>query len=353
MSAIGIGILGWAHGHVQTYASLIKNFDDAEIIIAWDHDKARGQRCAENYGGDYSSHLEDVLDNPRVQLVIIGAETNRHPELCVAAAEAGKDIILQKPMALTLEGCNAIIEAVERSGVFFSLAFQMRYDPCNIKMKQMCEEGAVGRIGIVRRRHCLNLLFNESFFTGPTAWHVDPVQNLGMFMDDASHAADWLYWMLGQPVSVTAEIDNILTKVAPDDTGLAIYRFENGALGYILNSSVVWTSENTTEIYGDRGVLIQNYGDGPSSQPLPPHPIHLKYFDSRNKEAGWQDMGVSLPPTGHGWRIQNVIRNMLDEYKAGIVQVSARAGKISTEMILGAYQSAREGRRIALPLKPE
>jgi predicted dehydrogenase len=350
MSKLGIGVLGWAHGHVGSYAGLIKGFEDAEILMAWDHDQARGERCAESFGGGYSPDPADVLDNPDIKLVLIGAETNRHPEVCVAAANAGKDIILQKPMALSLEGCDAIIEAVERNGVFFSLAFQMRYDPCNVKMKQMCDAGALGKVGIVRRRHCLNLLFNESFFTGGTAWHIDPDQNMGMFMDDASHATDWLYWMLGQPVSVMAEIDNILSDVAPDDTGLAIYRFASGALGYVLNSSVVWTSESTTEIYGDQGVLVQNYGDGPSSGPLPPDPIHLKYYDAQNKDAGWQDLQQPLPPTGHGWRIQNVIRHMLDEYQQGIMQVPAREGKISTEMILGAYQSAAEGRRVALPL---
>lgn len=347
MSKLGIGVLGWAHGHVQTYAGLIKDFDDAELVMAWDHDSERGERCATNFGGGYSPDPADVLDNPDVKLVIIGAETNRHPELCVAAANAGKDIILQKPMALSADGCDAIISAVERNGVFFSLAFQMRYDPCNIKMKQMCAEGLLGKVGIVRRRHCLSLLFNDSFASGPTRWHIDPEQNMGMFMDDASHVTDWLYWMLGKPVSVFAEIDNILSTVAPDDTGLAVYRFDGGALGYVINSSVVWTSENSVEIYGDSGVLVQNHGDGPSNAVLPPNPIHLKYYDAENKDAGWQDMGQEIP-SGQGWRIQNVIRHMLDEYAQGKQQVPAREGKISTEMILGAYQSSREGRRVEL-----
>ncbi|MEN6643447.1 MAG: Gfo/Idh/MocA family oxidoreductase [Armatimonadia bacterium] len=349
MSKLGIGVLGWAHGHVGSYAGLIKDFDDAQLIMAWDHDQARGQRSAEQFGGGYSPDPSDVLDNPDIQLVIIGAETNRHPDLCVAAANAGKDIILQKPMALSSEACDDIIAAVEKNGVFFSLAFQMRYDPCNLKMKQMCDDGKLGKVGIVRRRHCLNLLFNEAFATGPSSWHIDPVQNMGMFMDDASHATDWLYWMLGEPVSVMAEIDNVLSTCAPDDTGLALYRFKNGEFGYVLNSSVVWASESTSEIYGDQGVLIENYGDGPSTAILPPNPIHLKYYDANNKDAGWQDLQQTIPP-GHGWRIQNVIRNILDEYKQGKIQVSARDGKISTEMILGAYQSATEGCRVALPL---
>jgi predicted dehydrogenase len=278
---------------------------------------------------------------------MVGAETNRHPEVCVAAANAGKAIILQKPMALSLDGCDAIIEAVERNGVWFSMAFQMRYDPANLKMKQMCDDGMLGKVAIVRRRHCLNLLFNEGFFKGRTAWHVDPEQNMGMWMDDASHAADYLYWMLGQPVSVTAEIDSLMTNVVFDETGVALYRFACGALGILFNSSAIWAAEATTEIYGDRGVLVENYGDGVSTTVLPPNPVHLKYYDSQDAEQGWQDQGIPVPP-GHGVRIQNVIRNMLDEYQAGKVQCSARDGKVSIAMILGAYEAAAAGERVCI-----
>jgi predicted dehydrogenase len=347
MSKIGLGVLGWAHGHVQTYAGLLVDSEEAQLLRAWDHDPQRGADCAEKFGGVYSPDLADTLNDPAVQLVIVGAETNRHPEVCIAAAEAGKDIILQKPMALSLAGCEAIVEAVERTGVYFSVAYQMRYDPCNLRMKQMCEEGLVGRVGLVRRRHCLSLLFNESFFKGLTAWHVDPEQNLGMFMDDASHAADWLQWMLGRPLTVMAEVGSLMTEVVFDETGVALYRFEGGALGILLNSSAVWAAESTTEIYGTRGVLIQNHGDGPSTAVLPEHPVHLKYYDSEKAEAGWQDQGLTVPP-GHGVRIQNVIGNMLREYKAGVQQVPAREGQVSVEMILAAYESAREGQRVAV-----
>ena len=349
MSAIGIGVLGWAHGHVGTYCGVMRDFDDAKLVASWDHDTARGESNVQNHGGRHCHAVEEVVGDPDVQLVIIGAETNRHADLCIAAAGAGKDIILQKPMALTLDDCDRIISAVDSAGVWFSMAFQMRYDPCNIKMKQMCDEGLLGKVGIMRRRHCLSMLFNPGFGTGQTAWHIDPAQNMGMFMDDASHAADWFYWMLGEPVSVMAEVDNVLTSHSPDDSGVALYRFAGGEMGILFNSSVIWTSENSVEIYGDRGVLVQNHGDAPSNAVLPPNPVHLKYYDSQNAETGWQDQQMWLPP-GQGWRIQNVIRNILDEYKAGKVQVSARDGKISTGMILGAYRSAAEGMRVALPL---
>ncbi len=351
MAKIGVAVLGYAHGHVTVYSKQIMGFDDFQLVACWDHDEQRGRESAEQFGIAYSPHIEDVVGRDDVQLCIVGAETNRHADCVVAAAEAGKDVILQKPMALTLADCDRIIEAVERAGIWFSLAFQMRYDPVNIKMKELCDSGAIGRVGIVRRRHCLNLLFNPNFGKGRTAWHIDPEQNLGMWMDDASHAADWLYWMLGEPTSVVAEIDNVLTSHAPDDTGMAIFRFRGGEMGFLFNSSVVWTSENTVEIYGDKGVIIENFGDGPSCFiPPPPGAIMLKMFQIDKKDEGWQIIPAVIPKS-QGERIANVARNILDEYKQGKVQVSAREGKISTAMILGAYESARQGRRIALPLE--
>lgn len=350
MNKIGVGVLSYAHGHVNTYSTEIKASDEAELIAVWDDNLERGKANADQFGAVFRPHLEDVLDDPAIELVIVASETNKHADLTVAACAAGKNVILQKPMALSLADCDRIIEAVDRNGVWFSLAFQMRFDPANIRMKQLVESGAVGKVGVIRRRHCISVLFSEAFVKGPTSWHIDPEANMGMWMDDASHAADFLYWMLGEPVSVVAEIDNVLTNVAPDDTGVAIYRFRNGEMGILFNSSVVWAGENTTEIYGDRGVVIQNYGDGPSlTVPPPPGAVALKYYDSQAPEKGWQDQGIPIPPD-HGARIQAVISNLLKAYRAGKPSVTAREGKVSTGMILGAYRSAREGRRIDLPL---
>jgi len=351
VSKIGIGVLSYAHGHVSSYSSEIVNFDDAEILSIWDDDIGRGEGAANSFGATFKPHIDDVLNDPAIQLVFIASETNKHADLTVAACEAGKDVILQKPMALSLADCDRIIDAVDRNGVFFSLAFQMRYDPANIRMKELIADGSVGRVGVLRRRHCIPVLFNEGFVTGPSKWHVDPEANMGMWMDDASHATDFFMMMLGEPVSVVAEIDNVLTNVAADDTGVAIYRYASGAMGILFNSSVTHAGENTTEIYGDRGVVIQNYGDGPSlTVPPPEGAVAVRYFDSTVPEKGWQDQGIPIP-AGHGVRIQAVARNILDAYKAGEPTVTAREGKVSTGMILGAYRAAREGRRVELPLE--
>ena len=244
---IGIGIISFAHGHANAYCNQMQTFDDVELVACWDDNVERGKAAATQYGMNYSPHLEDVINHPEIHAVIVTCETNRHAEMVAAAASEGKDILCQKPMALTLEDCDRIAAVVEKTGIKFMMGYQMRRDPANIAMKELIDSGVLGKIGVLRRRHCINALFNEGFVTGPSRWHIDPEKNMGMFMDDASHATDFIHWMLGKPTSVIAEIDNILTDVAPDDTGLAVYRFAGGEMAILLNTSVTLAGENTTE----------------------------------------------------------------------------------------------------------
>ena len=248
-------------------------------------------------------------------------------------------------MATTLEDCDRIIEAVNRTGVKFSLAFQMRHDPVNRKIKELVAQNVVGNIAVVRRRHCIPVLLNPNFVNGPSKWHIDPVANIGMFFDDATHAADWFYWIFGKPISVTAEIDNIVTDVAPDDNGVAIYRFENGIMGILFNGSTTVAGVNTTEIYGDEGTLVQDYGDAPStSAPRPENAIPLKYI--RQGDAAWTEFPMDIPK-GQGDRIAAIPRPFID-YIRGLSdeRVSPEEGRVSVEMVLAAYESARSGKRI-------
>ena len=346
---IGIGIISFAHGHANAYCNQMQTFDDVELVACWDDNAERGAAAATQYGMHYSPHLEDVINHPEIHAVIVTCETNRHAEMVAAAASEGKHILCQKPMALTLEDCDRIAEVVEKTGVKFMMGYQMRRDPANIAMKELIDSGVLGKIGVLRRRHCINALFSEAFVTGPSRWHIDPEKNMGMFMDDASHATDFIHWMLGKPTSVIAEIDNILTDVAPDDTGLAVYRFAGGEMAILLNTSVTLTGENTTEIYGDEGVVIQNYGDAPSCNiPRPADAVALKLYT--RDEPSWQDLGIPIPD-GHGERIGGVPRPFIDCLKNGTEpDVTVEDGRVSVEMILGAYRSAQEGRRVAFPL---
>ena len=306
-----------------------------------------GGRAAAAFGMEYRADSEAVAADPNIDAVIVATETNRHAQFVEQAAAAGKAILCQKPLATTLADCDRIIDAVKRGGVKFSVAFQMRQDPVNRKIKELVDANAVGKIAVVRRRHCIGVLNNESFFTGPTRWHVDPEANVGMFFDDAIHAADWFLWTFGPAKRVMAEIDNIVTNVAPDDNGVAIFRFESGAIGTLFNGSTTVAGVNTTEVYGAEGTIIQDFGDGPSTAaPRPAGAAPLRMI--RAGDSRWQEFHLPIPAS-QGERISGVPRPFID-YVRGLSDehVSAEEGRKSVEMILGAYRSAREGRRIAL-----
>ena len=339
--SIRLGVISFAHGHVLGYCRVIADYDDAQVVAAWDDDHERGQAQAAEFGLDWMPDLESMLARDDIDAVFVTSPTNQHARHVIAAAEAGKHVLLQKPMALTLEDCDAIIDALERTGVKFSMCYQMRGDPINQKMKALIDEGAVGNVAVIRRRHAIPALLNKGWAV-PGNWHIDPAQNMGMFMDDASHAADWFYWMLGRPVSVMAEIDNVVTDSAPDDNGVAIYRFAKGEMGILFNSSTQLAAEATTEIYGDAGTIHQNYGDAPSTIP-PPEGTPLKLF--RAGASDWERFDFPFVP--HGSRIHGVARPVVDFIKGeGPPLATAADGKVCIEMILGAYQSAREGRRV-------
>ncbi|MBN1352533.1 Gfo/Idh/MocA family oxidoreductase [candidate division KSB1 bacterium] len=341
---IGIGIISFAHGHSQTYCQRMLTYDDVRLVACWDDDESRGRMAAEKYGMAYSAHLDDVMRHRDIQGIIITCETNRHAEMALAAANAGKHILCQKPMALTLADCDRMAEEMQKAGIKFMMAYQMRHDPSNIRIKKLLDEGVLGKIGLLRRRHCIPVLLDENFLKGTSRWHIDPVKNMGMWMDDASHATDFIHWMLGRPVSVMAEIENTLTDVSSEDTGVAIYKFSSGAMAVLVNSSVTLAGENTTEVYGDRGVLIQNYDDAVSTAIAPPNGISLKLFTRDNPV--WMDLGIDIPAS-HGERIASVPRAFIDCIKYDTEPtVTAADGRISVEMILAAYQSAKEGRRI-------
>ena len=331
------------------YCQIMRDYDDAEVVACWDDNPERGQAAARQYNFAHRDTPQAIVEDPDIDAVMIGIETNRHADMVELAAGAGKHILLQKPMATTLADCDRIIKAVNESKVKFSMAFQMRRDPANIAIKELLRQGVVGQVSVIRRRHCIGVLLNESFVNSLSRWHFDPEANVGMFFDDASHPADWFYWLLGKPTSVISEIDQIITPIETDDTGIAVYRFGRGEMGFLFNSSVTVAGVNTTEIYGDKGTIIQDFDDGPSvTAPRHPSSVALRYI--RQGDTEWTVVPLEIPET-HGARIGNVPRPWID-YVRGLTEdtITAEEGRVSTEMVLGAYRSAQTGKRVHFPL---
>lgn len=347
--AVRLGIVSFAHSHVHRYIETIAGLPDATVVAGWDDDPQRGIAACHRHGIAFESDLDTLLRREDLDAVFVTSPTSQHAAHVIAAAQAGKGVLLQKPMALSLQDCDAIIDSTRRYGIKFSMCYQMRCDPVNQHIKALVDQGAVGNVAVVKRRHAINALLQPAFAQAGN-WHIDPVQNMGMFMDDASHAADWFYWMLGRPTSVIAEIDNVVTSSAPDDNGVAVYRFSAKEMGILLNSSTMIAAEATTEIYGDQGTIVQNYGDQASSAVgRPPGAVALKMF--RAGSEGWQcfDFPADMP---HSSRISAVPRPLIDYLQGqGDPLATAEEGRVCIEMVLGAYRASQEGGRVRFPLE--
>lgn len=340
-----IGILGFAHGHVGMYCSRWKEQPElgVKVVAGWDHDANRAADNCANFGIDNEPTVDALLARKDIDAVAIAAETSMHADLVEQAAKAGKAIILQKPIALEMDEADRIVAAVNKADVPFTLAWQMRVDPHNVKAKSLMESGEFGRVFMVRRRHCLGTQFMPNF---ETLWHVKPELNRDIFADDAAHPIDFLYWLLGKPVSVYAEMGTLLNPAVPNDNAIVLFRYADGAFSEASCTFVAGAGENTLEIACENGVIIGNYGDGPSNAVMPSGGIQLKWY--LHKEAKWTHSDVP-DIAGQGYRIAGLaapLAEFLHGKRPAIA--TAEEGRDVLRLVLSCYESVEQGCKIAL-----
>jgi predicted dehydrogenase len=343
---IGVGILGFAHGHVSAYCQQWRDRPelDTRAVAGWDHDAGRLQAAVNAHGVRPFSDVKDLLADPEVQAVVVSSETSYHPALVEQAAAAGKAIILQKPAALTLPEADRIVSAVKQHGVPFTMAWQMRVDPQNVKMKELLQAGTLGRVFMVRRRHTLSTHLWANF---ADLWHNKPELNRDIFADDAAHAIDFILWLLGKPDTVTAELATICDPRVPNDNGIAIFRYAGGPIAEVVGSFVSPAGENTTEVTAERGNIVQNYGDAPTAAaPRPDGSCGLKWYSVDSGAWTYSDIPS---PTSQGFRIAG-LAEPLAEFLHGKrpALATAEEGRTALRMTLACYVSSREGRRVSL-----
>ncbi len=343
--SIRLGILGFAHGHVGLYCAEWRRTGALQLVAGWDHDPARATAACTQHGIESAATPEILLAHPDITAVVIASETSRHAELVELAAAAGKAIILQKPVALTLAEADRIAEAVERTGVPFTLAWQMRVDPHNVQLKSLLAGGEFGRLCMIRRRHGLP---SQTWKDFDKTWHVQPELNRDLFADDSSHPIDFLYWLRGMPATVSAELSTMVNPAIINDNGIVILKYPDGALAEVSCSFVALAGENVTEVVCEHGVIIQNYGDLPScGVPRPPGGgVQLKWY--LQKTGDWT---VSDLPEikNHGERLTGLAAPLTEFLQGKRPAIAtAREGRDVLRIVLACYDSAAQGKRISL-----
>ena len=258
---IRIAKLSFAHVHARGYAGQIQENPETELVAVWDEEEYGGKQAAEEYNVPFYSDLDQVLDRDDIDAVVVNAITSDHPRVMIAAAEAGKHIFTEKALAITVDECDRIIEAVEGAGVKFMISLPSRCNPDLVLAKQALDDGLLGDLTFGRGRvaHSAGL---DQWFKGPSLWFGDAKRaGGGALFDLGCHRVDIIRWLMGEPKSTISKINNFTGNYPIDDNSVSVVEFANKALGVI---DVSWTHRsgpNMLELYGTEGSIVLDHGD--------------------------------------------------------------------------------------------
>jgi predicted dehydrogenase len=229
---ISVAFVGVAHIHTPGYLKLVQHHPGTQIKYVWDHDADRARKRAAEVGAAVPTDLNAVWSDPEIAAVVILSETNRHYELVLAAAKAGKAVYAEKPLGINARESREMAEALEKAGVIFTTGYFMRTDPKHLFLKSEIALGHFGQITRVRGSNCHNGSLGGWFDT-EYRWMADPkIAGVGAFGDLGTHKLDILMWLFGGIESVTADIRPVTHRYGDcDETGEALIRFESGVIG--------------------------------------------------------------------------------------------------------------------------
>lgn len=259
VNKIRFGFLGIAHIHANSYARVVKELPNSELKMVYDDNEKAGKDFANNFGAEYVKDYEKLLADKEIDAVIITAETSKHYKLAVRAAEEGKHVLCEKPIAMTLKEAEEVIRAAEKSGVKLQMCYVMRYHRTSILVKDLIDEGRIGKIVGIVGTNKLNISLPLQI-----DWFLNPkLSGGGAIMDHTVHLADLIRWYTGNEiVEVYTEVGkNVASGIPVEDNFLTTVTLENGVIGHIDGS---WSyasgfqtwGDVTMEVIGTEGVIL-------------------------------------------------------------------------------------------------
>ena len=269
-SCLRAGMISWAHIHAEFRSKALSEIPGAEVIAVADDNIERGQSAAQRFKvSHFHSDWRELIARDDIDVVFVHSENNAHVDQVLMAAEYGKDIFCEKPMATTLEDADRMVKAAADNNVELTVAFVSRFAQEAERAKQIVDSGILGDIVSARSIIGLAGLGEIGCPADMVAWMEDPVTGGGgAWIDEGSHAIDLLRWLVGDIESVSLLMTKkVKTHLPVEDEAVALLRFANGALGEVNTSwslAIDVGMRNVTELYGSKGSLIlENTSNSP------------------------------------------------------------------------------------------
>jgi predicted dehydrogenase len=347
--AIGFGIIGC--GMISRFhAKAVADIKGAKVAACFDSFTSAADKFGAEIGCKVYHDLDKMLADKSVDVVTICTPSGVHAEPAIAAAKAGKHIIVEKPLDITLKRCDAMIAAADKAGVVLSTIFPSRFHESSQLLKKAIEQGRFGRLTM---GDSYVKWFRTQEYYDSGAWRGTwALDGGGALMNQAVHSVDLLLWFMGPAVEVSAYTATLAHKrIEVEDVAVANVKFANGALGVIEASTATWPGElKRIEISGDGGSAILREED-----------LAVWKFakETKNDEAIRQKMagrtqtgGGAADPKAIGYHAHMLqFQDVLNAIKKGKKPlVDGPEGRKAIELILAIYKSAETGKPVKLPL---
>jgi UDP-N-acetyl-2-amino-2-deoxyglucuronate dehydrogenase len=339
------GIIG-AGNIAPIHATAIQNIPDSELVAVADNDLKHAQALVAQYGGVASNDYHDLLARPDVDVVTLCVPHYLHAPMTLEAAAAGKHVLCEKPMAISLAECDTMIAACEKAGVTLGVVFQGRFEPLAIQLKAAIDSGELGRILWVSANtfwHRTDAYYRSGPWRGTWAH-----EGGGVLINQAIHALDLLVWLAGSPSRVSGKIRTLNHQIEVEDCALASLEYENGQIGLVQASTIAIPGyPERIEIYGSQGSAIYHKGLGKLEWHfLDSNKDHTDEVEASNGAA--QPMDIS--PTAHIAQFKDFAEAVRNH---GRPKVSGKDGRLSIELMEAIYRSSRQNAPIDLPFLAE
>ncbi len=325
------------------FEAISRHGDRAELVDVCDTDCAALDVAVARTGVRGSGSLKKMLAQSDADCVVLTTPSGLHPAQAIQVSEAGFHVMTEKPMATRWKDGLAMVEACDRAGVHLFVVKQNRRNATLKLLKQAVEQGRFGRIYSVS----INVFWTRpQEYYDSARWRGTWEFDGGAFMNQASHYIDLLDWLIGPVESVMAYTGTLARNIEVEDTGVAALRWRSGAMGTLNVTMLTYPKnlEGSITILGENGtvrvagVAVNEIKHWQFAQPM--------QEDEQIANASYET--TSVYGFGHPLYYDNVIRTLRGESEA---ETDGREGLKSLELLIAMYLSARDGKRVALPLE--
>ncbi|HKW12815.1 MAG TPA: Gfo/Idh/MocA family oxidoreductase [Gemmatimonadaceae bacterium] len=327
----------------RNHFDALRKVDGLTLTAVCDIVPERARAAAEQEGVVGFTSFEELLERADCDVVSVCTPSGLHAAQGALAARAGKHVITEKPMAITLGQADDLVKTCDDAGVFLFVVKQNRLNPPVQLLRRAVDKGRFGRIYLANttvRWQRPQDYYDTAPWRG--TWEFDG----GAIMNQASHYVDLIQWLVGPVESVMAKTATQARRIEAEDSGVALLRFRSGALGVIEVNVLTYPRnlEGSITILGEKGSVKI----GGTAVNRVEHWLFADYDD----DDKLIESASTSPPNVYGFGHEGYYRNVLSVLRGDAQpQTDGRAGRKSLELILGIYESAKSGREVPIPLR--